>query len=115
MLYKGTILQVWKKKQTVALHRAFYETLPELPEVSQDEADVAWLIYDLELSQKQNQYQLAPHKTIYTQFGPALRKITTPEAGAIEAFVNKLQAKLDEKLENNYPPDAPTLADVIKQ
>jgi hypothetical protein len=56
-----------------------------------------------------------PHKTIYTQFGPALQKITTPAAGPIEEFVSELQAKLDEKLENNYPPDAPTLADIVQQ
>jgi len=49
MLYKGTIFQAWKKKQSVALHRSFYDTLPELPEVAQSEADIAWLIYDLEL------------------------------------------------------------------
>ena len=40
-----------------------------------------------------------PYKTIYTQFGSALEKITTPEAGPIEDFVGGLQAKLDEKLE----------------
>lgn len=115
MLYKGTIFQAWKKKQAVALHRAFYDTLPELPEVAQNKADIAWLIYDLEFIQEQNRYQLVPHQTIYTQFGPALQKITTPEAGPIEEFVSELQVKLDEKLENNYPPDAPTLADIVQQ
>jgi len=115
MLYKGTIFQTWKKKQSVALHRSFYDTLPELSEVAQSEADIAWLTYDLEFIQEQNQYQLVPHKTIYTQFGSALQKITTPEAGPIEDFVSGLQAKLDEKLDNNYPPDAPTLADIIRQ
>lgn len=115
MLYKGTIFQAWKKKQTVALHRAFYDTLPVLPEVDRNEADIAWLIYDFEFVQEQNQYQLVPHKTVYTQFGSALQKITTPEAGPVEKFVGELQAKLDEKLENNYPPDAPTLADIVRQ
>jgi hypothetical protein len=115
MPYKGAIFQAWKKKQAVVLHRAFYDTLPELPEVAQNEADIAWLIYDLEFIQEQNRYQLIPGKTIYTQFGPALQKITSPQAGPIEEFVSELQAKLDEKLENNYPPDAPTLADIIQQ
>jgi hypothetical protein len=114
MLYKGAILQAWQKKQAVALHRTFFETLPALPEVAQDQADIAWLIYDLDFRQELNQYQLVPYKTIYTQFGPALQKITTPEAGPIEEFVSNLQTKLDEKFENNYPPDAPTLADIIK-
>lgn len=115
MLYKGTIFQTWKKKQTVALHRAFYDTLPALPEVDRNKADIAWLIYDFEFVQERNQYQLVPCKTVYTQFGSALQRITTPEAGPVEKFVGELQAKLDEKLENNYPPDAPTLADIVRQ
>lgn len=115
MLCKGAIFQAWKKKQAVALHQAFYDRLPELPEVAQTEADIAWLIYDLDLMQEQNRYQLVPHTTIYTQFGPALQRITTPEAGPIEEFVSELQAKLDEKLDGtDYPPDAPTLADIIQ-
>ncbi len=115
MLYKGTIFQAWQKKQSVALHRSFYDTLPKLPEVAQSEADIAWLIYDLEFIQAQNRYQLVPHKTIYTQFGSALQEITTPKAGPIESFVNGLQEKLDEKLDKRSPPDALTLADIIKK
>lgn len=99
----------------MALHRSFYDTLPELPEVTQSEADIAWLIYDLELLPEQNQYQMVLQRTVYTQFKPALEKITTPEAGPIEEFVSGLQEKLDEKLDNNYPPDAPTLADIVKK
>jgi len=114
MLYKGAILQKWGKKQAVVLHRTFYDTLPKLPEVAEGEADVAWLIYDLEFIPDQNRYQLTPYKTVYTQFESVLQTITTPEAGSIEDFMTQLQAKLDEKLENNYPPDAPTLADIIK-
>ncbi len=115
MLYKGAIMQAWQKKQAIVLHRAFYDTLPQLPEVARSEADVAWFIYDLEFLQDKNRYQLVPFKTIYTQFEPALRKITTPKAGPIEDFVSELQTKLDEKLDNSYPPDAPTLADIVRQ
>ena len=42
LLYKGAILQTWQKKQAVALHRAFFETLPQLPEVAQTDANIAW-------------------------------------------------------------------------
>ncbi len=115
MLYKGTIFQTWQKKQTVALHRSFYETLPHLPEVPQNEADIAWLIYELDFLVEQNRYQLAPYKTVYTRFGAALQKITTPVAGSVEDFIGNLQTKLDEKLDNHYPPDAPTLADIIRK
>lgn len=113
MLYKGAIFHAWQKKQTVALHRTFYETLPDLPQVSKNEADIAWLIYDLELEPEQNRYQLVRCDTIYTKFDPALQRITTPEAGSVDHFVSILQTKLDEKLDNNYPPDAPTLTDII--
>ncbi|MCG6553542.1 MAG: hypothetical protein L7F77_14560 [Candidatus Magnetominusculus sp. LBB02] len=34
MLYKGGVFNEWRKKQAVALHKSFYATLPELPEVS---------------------------------------------------------------------------------
>ncbi len=115
MLYKGSILQTWRKKQTVALHRAFFETLPQLPEVKQEEADVAWLVYELDFIEAQNRFQLVSYETVYTQFRPALQQITTPEAGPIDEFVNELQTKLDAKLDNDYPPDAPTLADIIRQ
>jgi hypothetical protein len=114
MLYKGGILNAWKKKQAVALHRAFFNTLPALPEVSPDEADIAWLIYDLALDTTQNRYQLVRHKVIYTRFEPALTRITVPEVGLLDDFIEHLQTRLDDKLDNGNPPDAPTLTDVIE-
>ncbi len=80
------------------MHRAFFETLPKLTEVAQEDADIAWLVYELDFIEVQDRFQLVPYKTVYTQFGPALQKITTPEAGSIGEFVNELQTKLDEKL-----------------
>lgn len=47
LIYKGGILKAWGKKQAVAVHSAFYNTLPVLVEVSPDQADIAWFIYDL--------------------------------------------------------------------
>jgi hypothetical protein len=49
LLFKGGILHSWKKKTVVALSKDFFETLPSLKEISKDEADIAWLIYDLQL------------------------------------------------------------------
>ncbi len=115
MLYKGSILQAWRKRQTVALHRAFYETLPKLPEVKPEEADIAWLVYELDFIEAQNRFQLVPYKTTYTQFKPALQQIITPKAGPIDEFVNELQTKLDTKLEDVYSLDAPTLSDILNQ
>ncbi|MDX2163614.1 MAG: NotI family restriction endonuclease [bacterium] len=110
LLYKGSILKHWGKRQAVALHRKFFETLPRFDEVDKATADMAWLIYDLE--RVESEYQLRLVKTVYTQFEPALARIATPRIGQLDHFVSHLQRKLDEKLENgSNTPDAPTLSD----
>lgn len=111
LLFKGGILNQWKKKQAVAIHRGFYNTLPQMTPVKEQEADLAWLIYDLLLDKERNVYQLRRSEILHTKFTPTLFHITTAEAGPIQDFINELQAKLDEKLEN--PPDAPALSDII--
>jgi hypothetical protein len=98
----------------VALHRNFYETLPELNPVPPQDADMVWLIYDLERDDTNNVYQLTLHRSIYTLFQPSLDQIITPQPGQIGNFLDHLQDKLDEKLENGqYPPDAPTLDEIL--
>ena len=114
LIYKGGILHSWRKKQAIALHSGFYKTLPKLPEVKPDKADVAWLIYDLQFDPTHQRYNLTLSDTIYTQFKAALDKITMPEPGRIEAFIEHLQDRLDEKLDDNNPPDAPTLTDLLE-
>lgn len=114
LIYKGGILKTWGKRMAVAIDQGFYETLPKLNEVDVKEADIMWLVYDLELNKEQNIYQLTLKKTIYTLFKPALDQITVAESGLMEDFIGKLQDKLDEKLDNEEnPPDAPTLADLL--
>lgn len=112
LIYKGGILQSWKKKQAIALHSGFYKTLPPLPQVDRRDADVAWLVYDLRFDSTRQRYDLTLSETVYTHFKPALDRITMPEPGSLEAFIEHLQSKLDEKLEDNSP-DAPTLADIV--
>lgn len=111
LLFKGGILHAWRKKQAVAIHRGFFHTLPKLEEVEPAEAELAWLVYDLHHEPAQNIYRLARGQTVYTRFEPAMLRLTTAEAGPVEHFVEHLQAKLDEKLEQN-PPDAPALNDI---
>lgn len=113
LIYKGGILKAWGKKQAVVLQRAFFRTLPALQEVEPDEADMVWLLYDLVLDSAEHCYRLTRYQAVFTRFQPALQKITTPEVGSVEEFIERLQGRLDEKLENGYPPDAPTLADMI--
>lgn len=112
MLYKGGIFQSWNKKQTVALQKSFFETLPELPTTTKSKADIAWFLYDLELNEELNQNNLVLKDTIYTEFEPALLRVTTPEPGEISDFINILQNRLDEHLDKN-PPDAPSLKDIM--
>lgn len=110
MLYKGGILHEWKKKQAVALHKSFYATLPPLPEVEPEKAEVAWFLYDLKHCNKTNRFELKRYKTIYTAFEPALLRITKTPAGKMSDFVSLLQSKLDDHLTS---PDAPALQDMM--
>lgn len=112
LLYKGGIFKQWKKKQAVALHKSFYATLPELPEVSPADADIAWFLYDLEYKAKDNRFSLGRHKTIYTAFEPAMLKITSAPAGPVSEFIAHLQEKLNDQLN---PPDAPALQDILNR
>ncbi|MBI3654367.1 MAG: hypothetical protein HY231_25345 [Acidobacteria bacterium] len=111
LLFKGGIFHRWGKKQAVAIHRGFFDTLPPLEPVSADDAEIAWMIYELVHDDEQNIYTLKRGQIIYTKFEPTMLKLTTAEAGALETFVEHLQAKLDEKLEP-HPPDAPLLTDM---
>jgi hypothetical protein len=114
LLYKGGILSVWGKKQAVALHRGFFNTLPTLTEVEPHEAEIAWLVYDLTFDASQNLYRLGLHRAIYTSFQVALDQIATPQPGPMVEFMEYLQEKLDEKLEQGEnPPDAPILSDLL--
>lgn len=99
LIYKGGILNAWGCKQAVAVHRAFYSTMPELPEVSKDQADIAWLVYDMVFDQHKNCYKQILAKTVYTEFQTALDKITISEPGPVGSFIANLQLKLDAKLD----------------
>ncbi|MEW5831138.1 MAG: NotI family restriction endonuclease [Chloroflexota bacterium] len=111
LLYKGGILNAWGKKLAVAVDTSFFLNLPELPETNAADADIAWLVYGLELDPTPNRFVLSQQKTVFTSFTPALETLTQTQAGPIDEFIEHLQQKLDEKLENGYPPVAPTLLD----
>ena len=113
LLFKGGILNSWKKKIAVALNKGFYDTLPKMESVCKENADIAWLIYDLELIEDHGQakYCLRKIDEVFTEFEPALNIITTPRPGKIEEFMNLLQEKLDEQLET--PPNNKTIERVF--
>ena len=108
LIFKGGIINAWGKKTAVALNKGFFNTLPKLPEVPKEKADIAWLIYDLKPPEKAGQhYELFRERTVYTKFEPALIQITRSRPGKMEDFMRVLQTKVDEKLET--PPTNRTL------
>ena len=91
LMFKGGILQAWKKKMAVALDNSFYSTLPPLEETTKSEAEVAWLVYDLVPDAGATRYNLVRTKVVYTRFSEALNAITRPKVGRIEDFMQLLQ------------------------
>ncbi|MBI4684716.1 MAG: hypothetical protein HY755_05915 [Nitrospirae bacterium] len=106
LLFKGGILHSWQKKIAVALNKSFFATLPKLKKVSKAKADIAWLIYDLELIEEKGheagKYSLKKVDEVFTEFEPALLSITTASPGKVEDFIKLLQEKLDDQIET--PP-----------
>ena len=111
LLFKGGILHSWQKKIAVALNKSFFATLPRLKKVSKSKADIAWLIYDLELIKEKgtesDKYSLKKVDEVFTEFEPALFSITTSSPGKIADFIKLLQEKLDDQIET--PPVTKTI------
>ena len=103
LVTKGGIINAWGKKLAVAVDRSFFATLPELAEVDKSVADMAWFVYMLELDMQENRYRLVSHKTVYTQFAPALAQIAQAQPGSIDDFVTQLQSRLDHTLAGSKP------------
>jgi hypothetical protein len=109
LIFKGGILNAWQKKSAVAVDSAFFKTLPHLSPVSASEADIAWLIYDLERDVQSNRFILHRHSTVYTKFEEALNQITKPEPGELSVFVKHLQRQLDAKFSSSSAPETSTI------
>ncbi len=108
LLYKGGILNAWKRKMAVALDEGFFATLPKLKKVKPEQADIVWLVYKLAFNESEKLYSLKRAETVYTLFNESLDQIIRPEVGSPDNFIEKLQEKLDEKLEGN-PPETRTI------
>jgi hypothetical protein len=89
LLFKGRILHSWNKKMAVAIDKSLFDTLPSLNRVEKEDADIAWLIYDLELINDggKDRYQLKKVDVVYTQFMPALSALTAIAPGNVGDFV----------------------------
>jgi hypothetical protein len=111
LMFKGGILNTWGKKMAVAMDTPFFDTLPKLKEVAKEKADIAWLVYDLIL--ENGVYQLTKTKTVYTKFTDALNTITQPKVGKVDDFIQILQTKFDQKIEN--PPENKSIENPFSQ
>lgn len=118
LIYKGGILHAWQKKMAVAVDSQFFASLPTLEEVDSHEAELAWLVYDLQYSPTENRRHLKLARTVYTRFLPVLDKITRSEPGNVQEFIDLLQSKLDEVLATGTSignsPDIISLQDIIE-
>lgn len=96
LIYKGGILHQWKKKLAVVLDQSFFNTLPKLPVVTRKDAEMVWLVYDLD--RNINPFRLRKVDEIYTKFQDALETIVQPTAGDFNAFITMLRTKLDKRI-----------------
>jgi len=94
LMFKGGILHAWGKKMAVVVHRGFFEQLPFLQTVNEHDADIAWLIYDLEYDPGVNRYSLRRSDTKYTRFENALSAIATPTVGNLNEFTKYLEERI---------------------
>lgn len=86
----------------VASDSTFFHTFPDLQEVQKEDANIAWLVYDLIPSSPDSHYTLRKTKTVYTRFPEVMKTRTWPTTGSVNDFLKALQAKIDEDLE--LPP-----------
>lgn len=100
LLLRSRILHSWGKKTAVALDRFFFNVLPKLHEVSKDEADIAWMVYDVIPSaswndQASRQMELVLHSIVYSKWPDFLKAERIPLAEDIGAFLKRIDSMLD--------------------
>jgi hypothetical protein len=97
LIFKGGIINAWGKKTAVALNKAFFNTLPKLPEVSKEKADIAWMIYDLKPPANASEhYEFFRERIVYTKRPNAPAGVGLNRGEAIKKFERQLVCGLDE-------------------
>jgi hypothetical protein len=97
LIFKSGILNAWGKKTAVALNKGFFRTLPRLPEVRKEEADIAWLIYDLRAPAKPGQqFELYRETTVYTKRPEVPAGTELRRGQPVERFLRQIEAELQE-------------------
>jgi len=97
LIFKGSILNSWKKKMAVVIDRSYFETLTNLVAVEKEEAEIAWFIYDLELvaNGEKEHYELRRGNVVYTKFQQTLSGLSASYPDNIEHFMKLLPELAD--------------------
>jgi hypothetical protein len=107
LIFKGGILHKWGKKTAVVVNRGFFEQLPALDAIREQDAEIAWMVYDLLYDKATNTYQLHLSNTLFTEFETALSRITTPKTGDIHEFTTTLEKRIKSGKLFGTPPSSP--------
>lgn len=103
LMFKGGILKAWGKKMVVVVQEAFFNQLPELQETDRSQADIAWLIYDLAPDEISQTYKLQRRAIRYTAFQATMDRISVPQVGNEQHFVNYLQRRIEARQLSSQP------------
>ena len=97
LLFKGGIIHSWRKKSAVVLNKSFFDTLPRLTQVSKEEADIAWIIYDLKPPTNTNvRYELFRERTVYTKRQDAPPEMDLAGGETVEDFLYRIETELED-------------------
>ena len=100
LIMKGSLFVNWNKRMAVAVQRQFFthfRTMQRLPEVRQEEADMEWLLYNLEYNPAENRYNLVVERTAYYRMVDVLQQFSQVTAGEEAGFISLLEKKFREK------------------
>ena len=87
----------WARRPPSLLTGIAFNALPNLTEAPKEQADIAWLVYDLDRDRKTNRLVLKS-STVFTSFSDSLRAMTHVETTDGGGFISDLQQNLDGKL-----------------
>jgi len=97
LIFKGGIINAWSKRTAVALNKGFFNTLPKLPEVPKEKADIAWMIYDLKPPANAGvHYELFRERIVYTKRPNTPVGVELNKGEPLEKFERYLVCGLDE-------------------
>src|SRR5690554_1121351 len=111
IIQKGKIMEAWGKKMAIVLEEKILTCLPAIEMVSRREAEIAWIIYGLDYDAHTEVYRLKHSGTVYSTYKDTFNALLTSEAGDVQDFYQKLQAKLkaDHRKGRCVPPVDPSI------